>query len=220
MKCYCFETESNFLYRVENAAEKALKNLQSDPYWTRDGYDSFTKTYPMESGHNDAWYSDPSYRHTIADNFARLGASWLAGVFDWQSVLSALAKTLNENKIEWYIIGSVSAAVLGAEIKPHDIDIIVHTRDFYKVKGLFTTCTVEPFVDNKGAWLVRYFGKLCVDGASVDVAADDKMNLENHPYARALWNGFDVYIEPLQARYATEIARHRTDRARAIEKIL
>jgi hypothetical protein len=133
-----------------------------------------------------------------------------------------LAEKFSENGIEWYIIGSVSEAVLGVNVKPHDIDIIVHTKDFYKVKSIFPECVVEPFVDNKGIWLVRYFGRLCLDGALVDIAADDKMNLENHQhqYEKVSWNGCDVFIEPIQDRYKVEIQRDRKDRIKAIEEYM
>jgi len=171
----------------------------------------------MDTGFDDTWYMITEDKETIKNNFARLGQSWLEGVFDWENVLQLLAQIFTESKIEWYIIGSVSEAVLGVDVKPHDIDIIIHTRDFYKVKDVLSEYIVEPFVDNKGTWLVRYFGKLCIDGASIDIAADDKMNIENnlHQYEKVSWNGYDVFIEPLHNRFEVEVNRNRTDRIKA-----
>ena len=67
---------------------------------------------------------------------------------------------------------------------------------------------------------MRYFGKLCIDGASVDIAADDKLNIENNSlqYEKVSWNGHDVFITPLQNRYEVEKQRGRTDRIKAIEE--
>ncbi|MCL2700393.1 MAG: hypothetical protein FWE88_01720 [Phycisphaerae bacterium] len=219
MKCYCYETETEFIYCVEGAEGKIYENLQADRYWTKTDDDKFIKIYSMNTGWNDAWYTVPGYKEAVMANFARLGQSWLEGVFDWEKVLLLLAQTFTKNGIEWYIFGSVSEAVLGVDINPHDIDIVVHTRDFYIVKDLFRECTVEPLGDNKGSWLIRFFGKLCIEGASIDIAADDKLNLENRqrPYEKASWNGYDVSIEPLQARYEVEIQRGRKDRIKAIE---
>jgi len=217
MKCYCYETETAFIYCVEDAEGKIYENLQADPYWTKTDDGKFVKIYPTDTGWDDAWYADPAYKNAIVNNFARLGQSWLEGVFDWETVLLFLAKTFAENEIEWYIIGSAGDAVRGVDIKPHDIDIAVHTKDFYKVKDLFREYTVEPLGDNKGSWLVRFFGKLCVDGASVDVAADDKIYNQD-AYEKVLWNGYDVYAEPLRDRYEVEIQRGRQDRITAIEK--
>jgi len=72
-------------------------------------------------------------------------------------------------------------------------------------------------VDNKGTWLVRYFGRLCLSGVLFDIVADDKMNLENHQYDKATWNNYDLYIENLQARYQLELKRGRENRIKAIE---
>ena len=148
----------------------------------------------MESGVDDAWFRKTEDKELIGRNFARLGRSMFEGEFDWKGVLRLLAQRFSENGIEWYIIGSTSEAVLGADVRPHDIDVVVHTRDFYKVKSVFRDCVVEPFVDNKGTWVVRYFGRLCLNGALVDIAADERMNLENHQhqYYNTSWNGYDL----------------------------
>jgi len=222
MKCYCYETETEFIYCVENAEGEAYKNLQADQYWTKTDDDKFVKIYPINLGWDDAWYVVPEYKEAVINNFTRLGQSWIEGVFDWENVLLLLAQMFTENGIEWWIGGSVSEAVLGVDIKPHDIDIFVHTKDFYKVKDLTCEYVVEPLGDNKGNWLVRYFGKLCVNGASVDIAADEKLNVENNQqfYEKVLWNGYNLFITPLQDRYNIEIQRDRKDRIKAIEEFM
>lgn len=222
MKFYCYETETKFIFCVENAEGKIYENLQSDNYWAKTDDNRFIKVYPMDTNWDDAWYLNPTYKKAVIDNFAKFGQSWVLGKFEWENVLSLLAKMFFENEIEWYIIGSASEAVLGVNINPHDLDIAVHTRDFYKVKDLTSKYVIEPLGDNKGNWLVRYFGKLCVDGASVDIAADDKLNIENNRehYEKILWNGYEVYITPLRERYEVEIQRDRKDRIKAIEEYM
>lgn len=214
MKCYCYETETEFIFCVEDADIKFEDNLQAA--WWKKIDKKFIKAYPKEM--NDG--VDATDKELVKRNFARLGQSMFEGVFDWKKVLLLLAQKFLDNGIEWYIIGSTSEAVLGVNIKPHDIDIIVHTRDFYKVKSIFPDNVVEPFVDNKGTWLVRYFGRLCLSGALIDIAADEKMNLENHQYDKVSWNGYDIFIEPLQVRYQTELNRNRKERIKAIEEYM
>lgn len=220
MKCYCYETETEFIYCVENADIKIYENLLADPFWTKTDDNKFIKIYPIDAGWDDAWYVNSEYKEAVINNFVRLGRSWLEGVFDWKSVLLLLARLFTENNIEWYILGSASEAVLGVGINPHDIDIAVHTRDFYKVKDLTREYVVEPLGDNKGNWIVRYFGKICIDGASVDIAADDKLNIENNSlqYEKVTWCGYDVFITPLQNRYEIEKQRGREDKIIAIEE--
>lgn len=222
MKFHCYETETEFVFCVEGARGRVLDVLAADRYWTKVGEAEFIKTYPMDTKWDDAWYLDPEYKEAVKANFARLGESWIAGVFDWEGVLSLLARLFVEHDVEWYILGSASEAVLGVDVNPHDLDIAVHTRDFYKVKGLTRDLVVEPLGDNKGGWLVRYFGKLCVDGASVDIAADDKLNIDNNQdlYEKVSWNGYEVYVTPLSQRYEVEVQRGRRDRIRAIEEFM
>ena len=222
MKCYCYETETEFIFCVESAEGKIYENLQADRYWTKTDDKKFIKIYPMNTGWNDAWYLELEYKQAVINNFVRLGQSWIEGIFDWKNVLLFLVEKFTQNGIEWYILGSVSEAVLGVDIKPHDIDIAINTKDFYKVKNLFREYVIEPLGDNKGNWLVRFFGKLCIDGASVDIAADDKLNFENnqHLYEKVSWNDYDVFITPLQNRYEVEIQRDRKDRIKAIEEFM
>ena len=214
MKCYCYETETEFVFCVEDADIKFKTNLQAA--WWKKVDQKFIKAYPKVM--DDGVSADD--KELLKRNFARLGQAMFEGIFDWEKVLLLLAQKFLDNGIEWYIIGSTSEAILGVDVKPHDIDIIVHTRDFYKVKNIFHDCIVEPFVDNKGTWLVRYFGRLCLNGAIIDIAADEKMNLENHKYEKVLWNDYNVFIEPLQLRYQTELTRNRKDRIKAIEEYI
>lgn len=139
---------------------------------------------------------------------------------DWKNALLTFAKRSRENKIKWYVTGSVSEAVFGVDVKPHDIDIVTHERDFFKVKDLFSDFVVEPFVDNKGTWVVRYFGRLCIDGVMIDVVADEKRNEENYFYEPVEWNGYTLKVEPLQVRYEIELQRDRKDRFVAIKKYM
>ena len=222
MKCYCYETETEFVYCVENAQGSIRDSLCADRYWSETTDGKFVKKYPLNTGFDDAWYLDAEYKETVKRNFARLGKEWIEGIFDWRHVLNELAQAFSENDIEWYILGSASEAVLGVDITPHDIDIAVHTKDFYKAKALFRGHVIEPLSDNHGSWLVRYFGKLCLGGACVDVAADEKLNRENNPgqYEKATWNGYVVYITPLKERYETEKQRNRKGRIKAIEEFM
>ena len=220
MKCYCYTTESDFILCVEDVETEQLEEAIQHA-WFQKNDNKFLKTYPMKDMDNGVTEED---KECIKRNFSLLGPTMFESMmgFDWEMALSLLARKFKENDIEWYIIGSASEAVLGVEVNPHDLDIVVHTRDFIKVKHIFSDCVVEPFVDNKGTWLVRYFGRLCVGGAMIDIAADEKMNLENrqHQYESVSWNGFDIYIEPLQVRYQTELDRNRAERIEAIEKYM
>lgn len=212
MKCYCYETETEFVLCAEDVPPELEDNLRAA--WFKKTDTGFAKPYDRDMKAAGVTEED---KESVRRNFARLGPSMFEGVFEWREVLASLAQRSSDNGIEWYVIGSASEAVLGVTVEPHDLDIIVRPEDFFRVKSLFAASVVEPFVDNKGTWLVRYFGRLCVGGAMVDIAADEKMNPDQHQYDRVSWNGDEVFIEPLEARYQVEIQRGREDRIRAIE---
>ena len=218
MKCYCYETDDDFILCVENASAEHEDTISHA--WFEKSGDKFVKIYPMKNGIDKLWYKKIEEKERIKNNFARLGHSMFKGCFVWESVMLNLARKFHENGIEWYIFGSSCELVRGIDIKPNDIDLIIHTKDFYKVKDIFPDNIVEPFVDNEDTWLVRFFGRLCVGGAIVDIASSEKMNIENHHYDKVKWNDFDVYLEPFQTRYALEAKRGRPDRLKEMEKYI
>lgn len=213
MKCYCYDTESEFTLYVEGADTKLTDAIQHA--WFEKTDKGFRKVYPNIEG-NGVNLEDKAI---VSKNFARLGQIMFEGMLDckWESALLTFAQKCRENGIEWYVFGSISDVLRGININPHDIDIIVHTRDFFKLKEIFLDSVVEPFVDNKGTWVVRYFGRLCLAGVLFDIAAEDRLNLENHKYDEVLWGGYNILVETFQNRYNLEILRGRKDRIIAME---
>lgn len=215
MRCYSKYTGDELLLIVEEVEEEYKQNLRLAWFELTDK--GFIKRYPMTDKANGVLKEDIEQ---VMKNFPLLAPSMFKGIFDWKEVLLFLAQKFSEHQIEWYIIGSISEALLGVDIKPHDLDIIVHTRDFYKVKDVLSDDVIEPFVDNKGSWVVQYFGRLSINGACVDIASDEKMNLDltTPQYDLVKWNGYDIYIEPIPKRYQVEQQRKRKDRIEAIEE--
>lgn len=119
-----------------------------------------------------------------------------------------LAQKFNEDRIEWYVVGSVGDALHGVNVKPFDIDIVVHTRDYGKVKDIcylnffdsviapFTGCPdISPskYFDNPLEYFINpltYFGRLFLAEAMIEVTADEIWDLENRQpeYKNAMWH--------------------------------
>ena len=232
MKCYCYETDSTFTFCVENVENAQLEDVIQHMAWKK-ADDKFLMTFTQNA------FSNQCEKELISDNFSRVGQamfeSSLSG-FDWKKPLEILAQTLNENGIEWYIVGSVGDALRGVNVKPFDMDIVIHTRDYYKAKDIcyhnFPDSVIAPFTDNEEVCPLKYFGRLFLAGAMIDVAADEIWNLDSRQrgfgrftnpvsgYEKASWNGYDVYLENLQLRHQIEIARNRVDRIKAFEKYM
>lgn len=219
MKCYCYETNSDFIFCVEDVENAQLEEFVKYKGWEeKDG--KLLMPYPQHM------FSNPRDKELINNNFSRLGQavfeSGLLG-FDWEKALETLAQKFEESEIEWYLIGSASDAVRGVEVKPGDIDIVVHTKDYDKVKNIFysyfSDSIISPFSDNKGLFPLQYIARLFLDGALFEVAADEKWNLGNREpiYEKITWHGYNFYVEALQLRYEIETWRKREDRIKAIE---
>jgi len=218
MKCFCVENDAELVFCVVDVPASNA-DMVRHAWFIEDG-EMYTKTYLKTAGVDHAWYRNRVDVERVKENFARLGAAMFSGRPDWQTAFRILAGRLWDANIEWYAFGSSCEAVRGINIVPNDIDVIVHTRDFYRVKEVFTDEVVEPFVDNKDTWLVRYFGRLCVAGTIVDVVADEKMDNENHPYEQVSWAGHAILVEPFHNRLALERQRDRPDRLAAMEAYL
>jgi len=232
MRCYCYETDKEFFFCVEDVKSKKLEDAIQHMAWKKaDG--KFLMSYTQNA------FSNQSEKELISDNFSRLGQAMFESSLssiDWEKPLEMLAQKFNENGIEWYIVGSVGDTLRGVDIKPFDIDIVVHTRDFYRAKELcyyhFSDSVIAPFADGEEINPLRYFGRLFLAGAMIEVAADETWNLESRQqsfwkftppvsqYEKASWNGHDVYLESLQLRYQIEKARNRKDRVKALKKYL
>jgi len=233
MRCHCYETDSEFFFCVEDVEDAKLEDVIQHMAWKKsDG--KFLMSYSQNA------FSSQREKELISENFSRFGQamfeSSLLG-FDWEKPLGMLAQKFNENGIEWYIVGSVGDALRGVDIKPFDIDIVVHTRDFCRAKELCyyhfpDSVIIWPFTDNEKTNPLRYFGRLFLAGALIEVAADETWNLDSRQqgfggftspisqYEKASWNGHDVYLESLRLRYQIEKARNRKDRVKALKKHL
>jgi hypothetical protein len=204
MKCYCIETDEKFIYCVENAENKFIDNIEHA--WFKKDCNKFIKEYPINI--ND--------KEILKLNFSRIGESMFKNEGSWEKSLEIFSEKCLHNNIEWYIMGSIVEAMLGISVKPRDIDIVTHVRDFYKIKELFIEYLIEPFIDNRGTWVVQYFGRICIDGIMLDIIADEKLNNENYFYENIIWKKYNLKIVPIKKRYEVEIQRKRIER---IEKI-
>ena len=205
MECYCYEEDDKFVWCVENAPHDGFHSRGFEQIG-----DKYFREYPLDEFH---CVED---KKVISENFARLGESYFLCKGEWETAIATFAEKCKAYNLKWYITGSTSEALLGVNIKPADIDIIAHTSDFFKMRKIFSSYTIEPFVDNQGNWVLRYFARLCIDGCQIEIAADESRNEENHFYEPIIWQTYNLKVEPIKERYEIEIQRDRKDRIEAI----
>jgi len=226
MKYYCYETDTAFTLCVDDVQDARLEAVIEHMAW-RKADDKFLMSYPHHA------FPNQQEKELISDNFVRVGQAVFESAlngFDWKKPLEMLAEVFSKSGIEWYIVGSAGDAVRGIDVKPFDIDIVIHTRDYWRVKDIcyasFPDSVIAPFTSYAGeepleyfVCPLKYFGRLFLAGAMIDVAGDETWNMENRkpPYEKISWNGYEIYVDALELRYKIEIARNRLDRIRAIE---
>lgn len=208
MRCYCVANEDSFEFCIEGVTENEVPNVEA-AWFQRDGQ-RYVKRYP-------AWIED---QELLTRNFALLGPSMFKKLGTWEESLEIFAQICEAEEIRWAITGSISEAVRGVEVNPHDLDIVVHTDDFFKVKKIFLDHMVEPFIDNGGTWVVRYFGRICLRGLMLDIVADKDRNMESHCYDRVSWRTYQLLVEPLLDRLIVELHRKRHERITVFEQYL
>ena len=203
MNCYCIETYDKFIYCVENAENEYIENIEH-AWFKKDGV-KYIKEYSNNIDNKDL----------IKNNFQKLGESMFRNEGNWEKSLEIFAEKCFSKNIEWNVIGSVSEAIIGVKIIPHDIDIVVNENDFYETRDLFLEYLIEPFVDTNG-WLIKYFGRICINGIMFDIVADNNYYKYYDEYNYTFWKKYKTKIEPIKKRYEIELQRNRVER---IEKI-
>jgi len=208
MKCYCKDDGEQFTFYVENSPEYCWDEIEK-AFFQRNG-DVFTKAYP-------SFIRDKTI---IADNFARFAPDmFLRSAFCWEAALEEFCRLAQNNGIRWCLIGSMTAVIRGIDIVPHDIDIVVSVDDFEKAREVFLPFIIEPFVDNGGTWVVRYFGRICIAGVMIDIAADKRFD-ESNDWDFYRWKNFLISAEGLDRFYEVNVARKRLDYACKIKEYL
>ncbi|MCL2639178.1 MAG: hypothetical protein FWD48_12535 [Oscillospiraceae bacterium] len=236
MRCYCYETDSEFFFCVEGVENTQIEDAIQHMAWVKtDG--KFVRAYPQSA------FSNQDEKQLISDNYVRLGQAFFESSFvgfDWEKPLKLVAQQFSTNGIEWYIVGSVGDAVRGVDVKPFDIDIVVHTRNFNIAKDIcfsaFPDSIIAPF-DTQGTLFLQCFGRMFLAGVMVEIVADERWNLDYRQsenknsvwrdngytqpeYIKTVWRGYDLHLETMQHRYETEMKRNRTDKIKAIEEYL
>jgi len=78
---------------------------------------------------------------------------------DFQQAIKLIYQILNDNHIEWALVGSANTNLQGMETEPRDLDIVIQYTDLERISNLFSdysASTVKEFetLSDKPAWEV------------------------------------------------------------------
>ena len=147
----------------------------------------------------------------------------------WESGLEKFIEMIGNEPIDWWLTGSCAACVRGIPFEPHDIDIMVHSKDVEHLADIFSDFIIEPIVDSNG-WVVKTIGVLFLDVA-IDIASgpqpclDEPLPVDCGPYAQMhleeiVWKNHKLYIPPIELQLYVNKKRKRFERVKLIESYI
>lgn len=213
------EDENNVLFVVSNSLPEYKNVFESSFYSLENG--SYVKRFPKNIQNMDKIKAN--FKKYAEDMFGQMG--YFKEV-PWEDALLDFINKVEGTDIDWWLTGSCATCLRGIDVQPHDIDIMLSSKDIDIINDIFGDYIVEPIRSSKG-WVVNYFGVLFI-GARIDLAFDPEDFVDNPepvdfgPYAiknleEINWKGKIVKIPPLNLQLQVNKRRGRNDRVRAIE---
>lgn len=209
-------------YRIHDFDAKYEPILQACFYQkVENGY---TKTYPKHAKYLNQMMR--RYAKYAQNMFDQLG--YFADI-PWEKGLTTFCERIQQSNIDWWLTGSCAACIRGIDLHPHDIDIMVDSKDVEQMTELFKDALIEPIVDTNG-WLTKDFGVMFMD-VRIDIASDPNPILDTPepidcgPYAkehleRVSWHGFEIKIPPLELQITVNTKRGRVKRVKKMQEYL
>ncbi len=147
----------------------------------------------------------------------------------WEEALECFCRRVKDSGISWWLTGSCATCIRGIALNPHDVDIIIESRDCALVEEIFADELIEPLRDTSG-WVTKDFGVIFLK-ARIDIASDPSPQIDLPepgdcgPEAISRlevveWRGYQIKVPPLELQIGVNKRRGRTERAEAIEAFL
>lgn len=222
MKISFNEDAKNILFTISEYPEGYRNILESQYYSLESG--NFVKRYPR--GVRNIEKIKTNYRKYAEEMFLQMG--YFEEV-QWEKALQSFIDKIKDYDIDWWLTGSCALCVRGISVMPHDVDIMLNSKEIDKIEDIFSDYIVEPIISSKG-WVTDYFGVLFLY-ARIDLAFDPQ-EFADKPYPcdfgvyamnnleSIMWKGKNIKVPPLELQLQVNRRRKRYDRVKAIEDYL
>lgn len=94
-------------------------------------------------------------------------------------VLRQLFAELKGSQVMWVVTGSLSFALQGLPLEPHDIDIQTDTEGAYEVERRFSSQVSRRVTFSSTERIRSHFGALLIEGIVVEIMGDIQKRLED-----------------------------------------
>jgi len=95
------------------------------------------------------------------------------------AVLRQLFAELKESQVNWVVTGSLSFALQGLPLEPHDIDIQTDTEGAYEIERRFSSQVSRNVTFASTERMRSHFGALLIDGIIVEIMGDVQKRLKD-----------------------------------------
>jgi hypothetical protein len=92
-------------------------------------------------------------------------------------VLRQLFTELKESQVIWAVTGSLSFALQGLPLEPHDIDIQTDTEGAYEIERRFSSQMGRKVAFSSTKRMRSHFGALLIEGIVVEIMGDIQSDL-------------------------------------------
>lgn len=147
----------------------------------------------------------------------------------WEEGLKEFIKKAKKQNIDWWLTGSCALNARGITVNPHDIDIMLNSKDENKIIEIFGDSMIEPLCNSED-WVVKKFAVLFLK-TKIDLAFDPLDSLDKPepsdcgPYAQnhleeITWNREKIKVPPIELQLNINKRRGRTTRVRLIKEYM
>lgn len=182
--------------------------------------DGYAKVFPTASPHLDRCYQNfERYSEEMILQTARVHPA------PWEQALLALLEKIEDQDINWWLVGSAALAVRGINVSPRDIDLSVDDEGAHKLGEVLLDHLLQP-VEAAEDWICNWFGRAFLRTrlewvGGVDERADTPEISDFGPTAASrretiFWRGHQLQIPPLDLQLIVSERRGLTER---VEKI-
>lgn len=95
------------------------------------------------------------------------------------AVLRKICARLDGSNVNWALTGSLSFALQGVPVEPHDIDIQTDASGAYEIERLFSEFVTRKVAFSASERIRSHFGTLLIDGITVEIMGDIEKRLED-----------------------------------------
>ncbi len=90
----------------------------------------------------------------------------------WRAALSFVANRLNQEGIDYRVVGGTAIALHGIPIEVCDIDIELSTANAYRCQEIFSEYVTNPVTYSSSEIYRSHFGQLEIEGQDIDIMGD------------------------------------------------